>query len=55
MTSAGKLTAAEFNELVAQVKHNTPQRVESEEAYQKMINDGTIDPEQLYYIPADAE
>ena len=55
MSPNGRLTASEFNRLVQQVNLNTPIPVDSEEDLKAMIDDGTIVPGQIYYIPEDGE
>jgi hypothetical protein len=51
----GRLSADEFNQLVAQVNLNTPIEVESEEKLQQMAKDGLIVEGQIYYIPEDED
>lgn len=50
LTANGRLTAAEFNQLLAQVKLNTPTEVASEEVLAQMAQDGTIVEGQVYYV-----
>jgi hypothetical protein len=50
-TDNGRLTAAEFNELVQQVNHNTPIMIQDEETFNQMKADGLLVDGQLYYIP----
>lgn len=50
LTSHGRLTADEFNQLLAQVKLNTPTEVASEEVLAQMVQDGTIVEGQVYYV-----
>lgn len=51
LTKHGRLTADEFNVILAQINKNTPQEVESEEAMEQLIADGSIVEGQIYYIP----
>lgn len=50
LTANGRLTATEFNQLLAQVKLNTPTEVASEEVLAQMVQDGTIVEGQVYYV-----
>lgn len=50
LTANGRLTAAEFNQLLAQVKLITPTEVASEEVLAQMVQDGTIVEGQVYYV-----
>ena len=50
LTPNGRLTADEFNQLLAQVKLNTPTEIASEEVLAQMVQDGTIVEGQIYYI-----
>lgn len=50
LTSNGRLTADEFNQLLTQVKLNTPTEVASEEVLAQMVQDGTIVEGQVYYV-----
>lgn len=50
LTKHGKLTADEFNAILAQINKNTPQKVASEEAMEQMIADGSVVDGQVYYI-----
>jgi hypothetical protein len=50
LTANGKLTAAEFNQLVNQINLNTPIEVESEEALETMIAQNQIVEGQIYFI-----
>lgn len=54
-TANGRLTAAEFNLLVQQVNKNTPIEVKDEDELKAMMENGTIVPGQIYYIPEDEE
>lgn len=50
LTKHGRLTADEFNAILAQINKNTPQKVASEEAMEQMIADGSVVDGQVYYI-----
>lgn len=50
LTKHGRLTADEFNAILDQVNKNTPHLVASEDAFAKMIEDGSIVEGQVYYI-----
>lgn len=52
-TVHGRLSAAEFNQLLDQVKKNTPQLVASEEVFEAMMANGEIVEGQIYYIAED--
>lgn len=48
LTQHGRLTATEFNQLLAQVNKNTPIPVESEDVFAQMVLDGSVVEGQIY-------